>query len=275
MNLTDLIIPLIILIILVYGLYKKIDIFSEFIKGAKESLIIGIELLPTLIALMACIGIFTQSGLTEAISNLLSPITDALGFPKECIPLALLRPISGSGAISMFETILSENGADSFPSLVAAVMLGSTETTLYTIAVYTSMVKVKKTRFVLWAALIGDFMGIFDFLKPKDITVNQNCEQVKTLNQDMQIQTNGSFEFLVDDVFYINDRGIVVTGKILSGSIKLGDNVIIFPEGIGTIVTGIEQFRKKLEFAQAGELVGISLAGINKKQIHKGNKLIK
>jgi selenocysteine-specific elongation factor len=118
-------------------------------------------------------------------------------------------------------------------------------------------------------------MGIFDFLKPKDITVDQNCEQVKTLNQDMQIQTNGSFEFLVDDVFYINDRGIVVTGKILSGSIKLGDNVIIFPEGIGTIVTGIEQFRKKLEFAQAGELVGISLAGINKKQIHKGNKLIK
>lgn len=159
MKLTDLIIPLIILSILIYGLYKKVDIFDEFIKGAKESILVGVDLLPTLIALMACIGIFTQSGLTDAISHLLSPITDSLGFPKECIPLALLRPISGSGAISMFETILTENGADSFPSLVAAVMLGSTETTLYTVAVYYSVTKVRKTRHTLIASTSADITG--------------------------------------------------------------------------------------------------------------------
>lgn len=159
MKITDYIIPLFVTVILIYGLYKKVDIFDEFIKGAKESLLIGIELLPTLIALMACVGMFSQSGIADIVAKLLSPITDAIGFPKECIPLALLRPISGSGAISMFETILSEYGTDSYPSLVAAVMLGSTETTFYTIAVYYSVTKVKRTRHTLIASTSADITG--------------------------------------------------------------------------------------------------------------------
>lgn len=156
MNFTDLIIPFICAFVLLYGLVKKVDVFSEFLKGAEENLKIGVEILPALIALMTCVGMFSASGALEIITKLLSPITSFLGFPSECVPLAMLRPISGSGAISIYETILSQNDVDSFPARVASVLLGSTETTFYTLAVYFSVTKVKKTRQTLIASCSAD-----------------------------------------------------------------------------------------------------------------------
>ncbi len=156
MNLQSLIIPIFVLGIFLYGLHKRVDIFSVFIKGAKENLAVGVDILPSLIMLMLAVGMFRASGAMDALTELISPVTDFLGFPSECVPLALMRPVSGSGAISILETILDEYGPDSFIGRVASVLSGSTETTFYTIAVYFGATKIKRTRHALPSALAGD-----------------------------------------------------------------------------------------------------------------------
>lgn len=158
-RITDLLVPLILGTIIIYGLYKKVDVFSEFTKGAWDNIKIACEILPTLMALILCIDLLKASGTLEIISNIISPLTDFLGFPTECIPLALIRPISGSGAIAVYEDILTTNGPDGFVGKVASVLLGSTETTFYTIAIYYGVTKIKKTRQTLIASLSADFTG--------------------------------------------------------------------------------------------------------------------
>ena len=165
MNLTDFVIPIFILVIICAGLIKKVDVFSEFIEGAKENLKVGIDVLPALIALLTAIGMFKASGALNVMTGLLSPIINLLGFPSECLPLALIRPISGSGALAVFESILTDYHPDSFAGRVASVILGSTETTFYTIAVYYGVTKVKKTRHTLVSCLTSDIAGfIFSVL---------------------------------------------------------------------------------------------------------------
>ncbi|MFR1441778.1 MAG: nucleoside recognition domain-containing protein [Clostridia bacterium] len=105
-------------------------------------------------------GTLRSSGIIDAIVNLLSPILNLINFPSEIMPLALLRPISGSASIAVATDIMKNYGVDSSIGLIASTIMGSTETTLYTIAVYSSSVRIKKTRFVLAAALIADFVGM-------------------------------------------------------------------------------------------------------------------
>lgn len=157
---SNLAIPLIFLIILFFGISEKKQVFDIFIEGAKEGIEIAVKILPTLIGLFVAIGALRSSGVLDFIINIISPITNFLGFPKEIMPLAILRPISGSASIAIGTDIMKTYGVDSKIGLIVATIMGSTETTFYTIAVYTSMVKIKKTRFVLWASLIGDFVGI-------------------------------------------------------------------------------------------------------------------
>lgn len=157
---SNLAIPLIFLIILFFGISEKKQVFDIFIEGAKEGIEIAVKILPTLVGLFVAIGALRSSGVLEFIINLISPITNFLGFPKEIMPLAILRPISGSASIAIGTDIMKTYGVDSKIGLIVATIMGSTETTFYTIAVYTSMVKIKKTRFVLWSALIGDFIGM-------------------------------------------------------------------------------------------------------------------
>ena len=159
MNFTSYIIPIIIGAILIFGLINGVDVFNEFIEGAKENLKIGVQILPALIALMTAVGMFKASGALDILTYALSPLTNFLGFPSECVPLAMIRPISGSGALAVYESILNSNHPDSFVGRVASVMLGSTETTFYTIAVYYSVTKIKKTRHTLACALMADFAG--------------------------------------------------------------------------------------------------------------------
>ncbi len=156
MSFTDFIIPAVILFILLYGLIKKTDVFSVFCEGAAEGLQTCADILPALVILLVCIGMFRASGAVEALTDLLSPICAVFGFPSECVPMVLLRPFSGSGAIAVYDEIVSSNGVDSFAGRTAAVLLGSSETTFYTIAVYFSAVKVKKTRYAVPAALTAD-----------------------------------------------------------------------------------------------------------------------
>lgn len=156
---SDLILPLIITFILTYGLAKKIDIVDSFVKGAIQNLKIAIDIFPSILLLMVTIGMFNASGGIELITRLLSPVTSFLGFPKECVPLAILRPLSGSGALSIFDSILSENSPDSFAGRVASVLMGSTETTFYTLSVYYSACKIKPTKKIIFCTLFADLVG--------------------------------------------------------------------------------------------------------------------
>lgn len=156
---TAYIIPLFIAMIIVFGIIKRVPVFEEFCAGAKENLIVGIELLPTLIAMITAIGMLRASGAMSLITELLSPLTSFLGFPPECLPLAVMRPVSGSGALAVLEAILGENHPDSFIGRTASVISGSTETTFYTIAVYYGATNVKKTRHTLVSSLSADITG--------------------------------------------------------------------------------------------------------------------
>ncbi len=145
--------------IIVCGYIKKVAVFDEFLSGAWENIKVGIKILPALLGLMTAINMFKASGALTLISQFISPVTDFLGFPTECVSLALIRPVSGSGAITVYEGILKDNGPDSFVGKVASVLLGSTETTFYTIAVYFGVTKIKKTRQTLIASLSADLTG--------------------------------------------------------------------------------------------------------------------
>ena len=156
---SDFVIPVFIALIMVIGLAKRVDVFSEFTDGAKENLKSAFDVLPALIALMTAIGMFKASGGLEIISSAIAPLTEFLGFPRECISLALIRPVSGSGALAVFESILTEVSPDSFAGRVASVVIGSTETTFYTIAVYYGITNVKKTKHAIVSSLTADLTG--------------------------------------------------------------------------------------------------------------------
>lgn len=157
---SNLAMPLIILIIVFYSLIERKKAFDIFLDGAKDGLNIVLNIFPTLIGLFVAIGALRSSGILDLIISFITPILNILNFPSEIMPLAILRPISGSSSIAIATDIMKNFGVDSNIGIIAATIMGSTETTLYTIAVYTSSVKIKKTRFVLWAALTADIVGM-------------------------------------------------------------------------------------------------------------------
>lgn len=156
--LSSIAIPFSIFIILIYGLVEKNKVFDTFLDGAKEGMEIVIKIFPSLIGLFVAIGALRSSGILDVIINAITPITDFLKVPKQIMPLAMLRPISGSASMAVATDIMKANGVDTIIGKIASTIMGSTETTLYTIAIYTGVVKIKKTRFVLLAALIGDIV---------------------------------------------------------------------------------------------------------------------
>ena len=158
--LSNLAMPLIILMIVIYGVIEKKEVFDKFIEGAKEGIKIIINIFPTLIGLFLAVGTLRSSRVIDIVIKILDPLLNIINFPTEIMPLALLRPISGSSSIAVATDIMKTFGVDSQIGIMAAVIMGATETTLYTIAVYSSSVKIKKTRFVLIAALTADIVGI-------------------------------------------------------------------------------------------------------------------
>lgn len=152
--------PIIILIIITYSFIEKNKVYDIFLDGAKEGIKIVYNIFPTLVGLFVAVGALRNSGIIDLIINCISPVINALNIPKEIMPLAILRPISGSAATAVATDIISNYGVDSKIGKTASVIMGSTETTLYTIAVYTSCVKIKNTRGIIVAALIGDVVGM-------------------------------------------------------------------------------------------------------------------
>ena len=153
-------IPVIIAIIILYGVIERKKVYDIFLKGAKDGIKIVFQLIPTLIGIFVAVGALRNSGILDLIINVISPLTNFLKIPSEIMPLALLRPISGSASIGVAVDIMQKYGTDTVIGLVTSTIMGSTETTLYTIAIYTGCVGIKKTRFVLLAALLADLAGI-------------------------------------------------------------------------------------------------------------------
>ncbi len=161
MNLSSLVIPLLLAGVAVYGMGRRVDVYSALTHGAEEGLTVLLRIIPALVGLLTAVSMFRASGAMEWFSDLCAPVLELLGIPAETAPLMLVRPVSGSGALAVASDLLATYGPDSYVGRVAAVMLGSTETTFYTIAVYFGAAGIHKTRHTVPAALTADFMGFF------------------------------------------------------------------------------------------------------------------
>ena len=159
MNLSSLVIPLLLAGLAVWGAGRRVDVYSALTHGAEEGLSVLVKIIPALIGLLTAVSMFRASGAMEWLSGFCAPVLDALGIPPETAPLMLVRPVSGSGALAVGTELMSSYGPDSYIGRVAAVMLGSTETTFYTIAVYFGSAGIIKTRYAIPAALAADRTG--------------------------------------------------------------------------------------------------------------------
>lgn len=158
--LSDYMIPIVIFYILGFGLLMKTNVFSSFLKGAKEGFQVVFDIAPTLIALMVSVGILRASGALDFITSLLNPLMSLLHFPSQLVPLALMKMVSSSAATGLLLDIFKEFGTDSVVGRIAAIMMSSTETIFYTMSVYFMAAKVRKTRYTLAGALFATLAGI-------------------------------------------------------------------------------------------------------------------
>ncbi len=152
-------IPMLIAVFVIIGVIKKVKIYETFIEGAKEGFKIAITIIPYLVAILVAIGIFRTGGAMDVLIYVLKPITNLIGMPPEVVPMALMRPLSGSGSLGILAEIMKTYGADSFIGILASTMFGSTETTFFVLAVYFGAVNIKKTRYALTAGLLSDLAG--------------------------------------------------------------------------------------------------------------------
>lgn len=159
MNLSSYVIPVLLAAVAVCGMGKKVDVYSALTHGAEEGLTVLLRVIPALVGLLTAVSMFRASGALDWLSGLFAPLLDLLGIPAETMPLMLIRPVSGSGALAVASDLMMTHGPDSYAGRVAAVMLGSTETTFYTIAVYFGSAGILRTRHTVPAALAADLTG--------------------------------------------------------------------------------------------------------------------
>jgi spore maturation protein B len=154
------VIPFILLLFLGMGYYKKVKVYERFVEGAKEGFTIAVKIIPYLVAMLVAIAMFRASGALDLLTYALKPVTDLIGMPSEVLPMALMRPLSGSGSLGVMTELMKTHGADSLIGFMSSTMFGSTETTFYVIAVYFGAVNIQKTRYALPAGLIADAAGL-------------------------------------------------------------------------------------------------------------------
>ena len=152
-------VPFTIGAIAIYAAFRRVDVYSALVQGAGSGLETLVRIIPALIGLMTAVYMLRASGVLDLLGQLLAPLLVRLGIPPETAALLFIRPVSGSGALAIGSEIMAAHGPDSYIGRVAAVMLGSTETTFYTIAVYFGSAGVHKTRYAIPAALIADLTG--------------------------------------------------------------------------------------------------------------------
>lgn len=153
-------IPSIFLIIISIGVYKNVKVYDVFVEGAKEGITTVIRIVPPLVGLLVAISVFRASGALDLLTGFFKPFAGLVGIPPDALPLAFLRPVSGSASLALVSDILKNHGADSFTGRVASTMMGSTETIFYTLAVYFGAVGIKNIKYTLAAALIADIASV-------------------------------------------------------------------------------------------------------------------
>ena len=158
MNFSAYLIPVLLSLTALFALCKHVDVYGEVTAGAKEGLSVLMRIFPSLVGLMTAVYMLRASGALEAFTHFLSPLFTWLGIPSETAPLLLIRPVSGSAALAVGSELMAQHGPDSYIGRIAAVMLGSSETTFYTVAVYFSSAGIRKTRHAIPAALIADLV---------------------------------------------------------------------------------------------------------------------
>lgn len=154
------VIPGIVFLIVFYGFYKKIDVYEAFISGVKEGLAMALKIFPTMFAMVVSIDILIKSNALNALITLVEPICFRLSIPKEILPLAFIRPISGSSSLVLMSDLLKTYGPDSFIGRVASLIQGSTDTTIYIIGLYFSSIGIKKIKYSLIVGLLADLFAI-------------------------------------------------------------------------------------------------------------------
>ncbi len=152
--------PLIVMLIIIAALMKKVPVYETFVEGAKDGVDVTIRIVPYLTAIIVAVAMFRASGILEIITNFCSNFLDKINLPTDILPLAIVRSLSGSAALGVFSDIASQNPPDSYAVKLGAIMLGSSETTFYVLAVYFGAVGIKKVRYALLTGLIADALGI-------------------------------------------------------------------------------------------------------------------
>lgn len=158
-GLSHALIPFLMGLMALYGVSRRIPVYERLCEGGKEGFQVALRIIPFLVAVLVGVGMFRASGALEIFSRIISPLTDLIGMPPETLPMALVRPLSGSGAFGIMSELVAR-APDSLEAFIASVMQGSTDTTLYILAVYFGAVQVKRVRYALWAGLLGDGAGI-------------------------------------------------------------------------------------------------------------------
>ena len=157
---SKLLLPSIVLFIVIYGIIKKVNVYDEFVDGAKESFDMFVSLFPPMLGMIFAINLFIKSNCLNYFLSFLSSVFNLLKVPLEVIPMAIMRPISGSSSLAILNNILEVNGPDSLIGKIASVMQGSTDTTLYVLTLYFGSVGIKKIKYSLWAGLLTDLFAL-------------------------------------------------------------------------------------------------------------------
>lgn len=166
--LSALAIPLLMLFFFIYAALKKVHVYETAVEGAKEGFTVAIKIIPYLTLMLVAIAIFRASGAMNVLIVLVRPLTDLIGFPAEVLPMAMMRPLSGSGSLGIMTETMNIHGTDSFIGTLVSTIYGSTETTFYVIAVYFGAVNIRKTRHALPTGLLADaisFIAALFFVK--------------------------------------------------------------------------------------------------------------
>lgn len=158
--LSKLMIPFFVILVIVYGLKKKVSIYDNFLEGAKEGLITTFNICPSIIAMVFAINIFLNSNFLESILGFLNPFLTRINIPINILPMALVRPISGTASLAVLNDIFTKYGPDSFNGILASTIQGCTDTTIYVLTLYFGSIHIKKTKYALSTGLFADFIGI-------------------------------------------------------------------------------------------------------------------
>lgn len=153
-------IPVLLLLIPLYGTLRKVKVYECFVEGAKEGFQVGIRIIPYLVAILVAVGMLRAAGAIDILAAWLDPVLRRIGFPAEILPLAIMRPLSGSGSMGIVTELIKTHGPDSLLSRIAATAYGSTETTFYVLAVYFGAVGIRKTRYAVISGLLADIVSL-------------------------------------------------------------------------------------------------------------------